>query len=59
MSMTQEDREDRVRRRAYLLWQDAGGRDGEELRFWLEAEDLEAAEEAKGGHPNGESFPAD
>ena len=57
MSLTQEDREDRVRRRAHQLWQDAGMRDGEELRFWLQAEELEAAEEAKISTPASETFP--
>ena len=57
MSMQQEGREDRVRRRAYQLWEAAGLRDGEDLRFWLEAEELEAAEEAKGAADT-ESFPA-
>lgn len=32
------EREARIRRRAHQLWQDAGSPDGEDARFWHEAE---------------------
>jgi hypothetical protein len=51
MSLRQEDREDRVRRRAYQLWQDAGLHDGGSV-------EREVAEEANTHSRVGESFPA-
>ncbi len=59
MALRQEDREDRVRRRAYRLWQDAGLPDGGSVAFWQAAEEQEVAEEANTGSRTGESFPAD
>ncbi len=58
MSLRQEDREDRIRRRAYQLWETAGLREGDELACWLKAEDLEAAEESRHHGRLGESFPS-
>jgi hypothetical protein len=47
MSTDKGNREDPLRRRAYQLWQEDGMREGEELRYWLEAEKLEAAARAR------------
>jgi hypothetical protein len=51
MSTEQVDREDPLRRRAYQLWENDGMRDGEDLRYWQEAEKeaarAKAAERAK------------
>ncbi len=58
MSLRQEDREDRIRRRAYQLWESAGLREHDELSCWLQAEDLEAAEESRHHGRLGESFPS-
>ncbi len=58
MSLRQEDREDRISRRAYQLWEAAGLREGDELAHWLRAEDLEAAEESRRHGRLGESFPS-
>ena len=30
--------EDKIRQRAYELWQQSGNRDGSEMDFWLKAE---------------------
>jgi hypothetical protein len=30
--------EDRIRKRAYELWQQSGAHDGSEMDFWLQAE---------------------
>jgi hypothetical protein len=43
MSTEQGGREDPLRRRAYQLWKEDGMREGEDLRYWLEAEKQEAA----------------
>jgi len=37
--------EDRIRQRAYELWEQSGGVDGSEMDFWLQAEH-ELAKEA-------------
>jgi hypothetical protein len=58
MSLRQEDREDRISRRAYHLWETAGLRESDELACWLKAEDLEAAEESRHHGQFGESFPS-
>ena len=58
MSLQQEDREDRIRRRAYQLWLDAGLHDTGSVEFWQTAENQEVAEEAKSSSRIGESFPA-
>jgi hypothetical protein len=58
MSLRQEDREDRIRRRAYELWLDAGLPAAGSVEFWQEAEDQEVAEEANIPTRTGESFPA-
>jgi hypothetical protein len=58
MSLKQEDREDRIRRLAYQLWQDAGLPEGGSVEFWQAAEDREVAHEAGTSSRTGESFPA-
>jgi hypothetical protein len=59
MSMKQEDREDRIRRRAYELWRDAGLPESGSVAFWQAAEDQEVAREAQTSSRLAESFPAD
>ncbi len=58
MSLRQEDREDRISRRAYQLWEAAGMPEGDELAHWLRAEELEIAEERRHRGAIGESFPS-
>jgi hypothetical protein len=48
MAISREDREAFLQRRAYQLWEDAGLREGDELTFWLMAEEMEAAEDDAG-----------
>jgi hypothetical protein len=58
MALKSEDREDRIRRRAYMLWLDAGLSDGASLEYWQCAEAQEAEAEAKATSGAGETFPA-
>jgi hypothetical protein len=58
MSIKQEDREDRTRRRAYQMWLDAGMPERGSIEFWQEAEDQEAAEEVQVHSRLGENFPS-
>ena len=58
MSLKQEDREDRIRRRAYELWLEAGLHESGSVEFWQAAENQEVAEEAKYTSRISESFPA-
>jgi hypothetical protein len=58
MSLKQEDREDRIRRRGYQLWQDAGLPEGGSVEFWQAAEEQEVAQEANTSSRTGENFPA-
>ena len=51
--------EDRIRRRAYELYLERGGRSGSELDDWLQAEaEIQRAEEAAIDEAEEESFPA-
>jgi hypothetical protein len=58
MSMRQEDREDRIRRRAYQMWLGAGLPDGDSIGYWQAAEEQEVGEESKVRNRSAESFPA-
>jgi hypothetical protein len=46
--------EERIRRRAYELWVEAGEPEGSEMDFWLQAEREIAGQDAAGAPPAGE-----
>lgn len=58
--MSDQDRDDRVRQLAYMLWEAAGRPEGEDARFWREAEQQLKAEAPSDELEEGleESFPA-
>jgi hypothetical protein len=43
--MTSTDHEERIRQRAYKLWQEGGFPNGRDVELWEQAEDLVAIEE--------------
>jgi hypothetical protein len=43
--LSSTDREDRIRERAYKLWEENGRPEGRDLELWEQAEDLIAMEE--------------
>jgi hypothetical protein len=45
--MTMDGREEKIRQRAYELWEQSGKTEGSEMDFWLQAE----REIAQGDHP--------
>ena len=48
--MTVDDREELIRRRAHVLWQDAGEPEGRHDEFWFQAEnEIERQEAAPSG----------
>jgi Protein of unknown function (DUF2934) len=51
------EREERIRVRAYLLWQADGGPHGRDVEYWEQACELTSAEEA-GRLPNSQTAPA-
>ena len=53
-----EDREQRIRERAYHLWQEAGSPDGRMDEFWHRAREIEERGGAEGGVNTEDSFPA-
>ncbi|MBS0559142.1 MAG: DUF2934 domain-containing protein [Proteobacteria bacterium] len=57
--MDDEDRQERIRQRAYQLWLSDGCPEGRELQHWLAAERTEAeAEDQAADEASKESFPA-
>jgi hypothetical protein len=44
-NLTSTDREDRIRERAYKLWEEKGRPEGRDVELWEQAEDLLAMEE--------------
>lgn len=48
--MTDTDRDEQIRRRAYWIWEEEGSPAGEDLRHWSMAEaELEASKKASSG----------
>ncbi len=58
MSDAQLSREDRVRNRAYRIWQEAGSPDGADLDHWAEAERQETLADEQADTASRDSFPA-
>jgi hypothetical protein len=48
-----EDRENRIRDRAYKIWQDEGEPEGRDQAHWAQAEQEHGDDEAAGGEPGG------
>ncbi|MCF3945221.1 DUF2934 domain-containing protein [Acidiphilium sp. AL] len=53
-----DDREQRIRERAYALWQQAGSPEGQHETFWHQAKAEERAREERTSDADDGSFPA-